>query len=265
VRNPSDELIRESNYARAGFAAHYNAYRASPPDVLLDLLCRLARVERPALVVDLGCGTGLSTRAWSGRARRVVGVEANPAMLAEARDATPEWDVDYVEAYADATALDDACADVVTCSQSFHWMEPTATLAEVARILRPGGVFAAYDYDFPFVIEPELDAAIEACLERARAIRRAAPETPRRWAKSEHLARMSASDVFSHTREIVLHGESSGGAAQVIGSLLSIGPLLDYVQEDLADVRALAERVLGDRVVPWLVPYRVRVGITGGG
>ena len=258
--NPSDELIRESNYAREGFAAHYDAFRASPPDVLLDLLCRLARTHRPALVVDLGAGTGLSTRAWSGRAQRVVGVEANPAMLGQARDATPEWDVDYVEGYADATGLDDGCADIVTCSQSFHWMEPTATLAEVARILRSGGLFAAYDYDFPFVIEPALDAAVEACLERARGVRRARSSYPPRWGKSEHLERMAASGLFSRTREIVLHGESSGGVERVLGSLLSIGPLRDYVEEDVENVRRIAEQVLGDRIVPWLIPYRVRVG-----
>jgi SAM-dependent methyltransferase len=38
---------------------------------------------------------------------------------------------------------------LVTCSQSLHWMEPEPTFAEVARILRRGGVFAAYDYDWP--------------------------------------------------------------------------------------------------------------------
>src|SRR5262249_48629656 len=42
-------------------------------------------------------------------------------------------------------------------AQSFHWMEPTATLAEIARILRPGGLFAAYDYDWPPAIQWELD------------------------------------------------------------------------------------------------------------
>jgi len=46
-----------------------------------------------------------------------------------------------------ATDLPDGCADIVTCSQSLHWMVPESTFAEVARILRPGGVFATYDYD----------------------------------------------------------------------------------------------------------------------
>ncbi len=44
---------------------------------------------------------------------------------------------------------EEGTAGIVTCAQSFHWMEPESTFIEVARILRPGGVFAAYDYDRP--------------------------------------------------------------------------------------------------------------------
>ena len=47
------------------------------------------------------------------------------------------------------TGLASKTADLVTSSQSFHWMEPTSTLAEVARILRQGGAFCAYDCDWP--------------------------------------------------------------------------------------------------------------------
>jgi predicted TPR repeat methyltransferase len=78
----SRDLIDASGYDREGFADRYDRFRPRPPRVLLDVLCRYARVERPALVVDLGCGTGLSTRAWSGIAERAVGVEPNAAMLA---------------------------------------------------------------------------------------------------------------------------------------------------------------------------------------
>ena len=38
-----------------------------------------------------------------------------------------------------ATGLADACADIVTCAQSLHWMQPDVTFKEVDRILRPGG------------------------------------------------------------------------------------------------------------------------------
>src|SRR6266511_2234431 len=98
----SRDLIASSGYDRTGFAAHYDRFRPRPPRVLLDVLCRYARVERPALVVDLGCGTGLSTRIWSGVAEHVVGIEPNPAMLAAAERAPG---VEYREAFAHDTGL----------------------------------------------------------------------------------------------------------------------------------------------------------------
>src|SRR5439155_1377999 len=119
-----------------------------------------ARVERPRLVVDLGCGTGLSTRAWSGIAERVAGIEPNSAMLAVAEQAPG---VEYREAFAQETGFPNGVADVVTASQSLHWMEPAPTFAEAARILRPGGVFAAYDYDWRPAVESSVTAPCRSC------------------------------------------------------------------------------------------------------
>src|SRR4051812_18759361 len=120
-------LIETSGYDRTGFAAHYDRFRPRPPRDLLDVLCRYARTDRPARVVDLGCGTGLSTRAWSGVAERTIGIEPNAAMLASA-EAAPG--VEFRQAFADDTGLDVGSADIVTCSQSLHWMEPEPTFAE---------------------------------------------------------------------------------------------------------------------------------------
>jgi len=64
----SRQAIRQSGYLRAGFADHYDEFRPSPPAVLLDALTRYAGPSAPRLVVDLGSGTGLSTRAWAARA-----------------------------------------------------------------------------------------------------------------------------------------------------------------------------------------------------
>uniref|UniRef100_UPI001C2FFD80 class I SAM-dependent methyltransferase n=1 Tax=Lysinibacillus sp. GbtcB16 TaxID=2824761 RepID=UPI001C2FFD80 len=55
----------------------------------------------------------------------------------------------FVKGYSHELDLAGDFADVITCSQSFHWMEPQSTLREFARVLRPGGVFAAYDCDWP--------------------------------------------------------------------------------------------------------------------
>ena len=167
--DPADNLVL-TGFGRPGFAEDYDAVRPGTPEVLVDLLCQYARVERPRLVVDLGCGTGLSTEPWAARAERVVGVEPLPEMLAVARGRLPP-NVELVEAFAHETGLPDGSADVVVCVQSFHWMDPVPTLREVARILRPGGVFAAVDYDGPASLDWEVEQAAIRFREQARRLR----------------------------------------------------------------------------------------------
>jgi SAM-dependent methyltransferase len=254
-----DELIRSSGYDRAGFAQTYDANRPAPPAALLDLLCTYAGVDRPVLVADLGSGTGLSTRVWADRAQEVVGVEPNPVMRARAEARTRVWSVRYVEGYSSATGLPDGAADIVTCAQSFHWMEAEPTLAEAGRILRFGGVFAAYDYELPLVVHPGVDAAFDSYLERRRAGRERRGLAVAR--KDEHLARIKASGHFGFAREVALHGLTDGGAERVVGLARSIGPTFEELEPDLMELQVAAERALGDRVVRWLVPYRVRLGV----
>lgn len=263
----SEHLIATSGYDRPGFAARYDRFRPRTPHVLLDTLCRYARRERPALVVDLGCGTGLSTRIWSGRAERIVGIEPNAAMLAAA---LPADGAEYRQAFAQDTGLDDNCADIVTCSQSLHWMEPEPTFAEAARILRTGGVFAAYDYDWPPFVDPEVDKAFDEYQGRrgrareARGLKRGGDV----WRKSEHLDRMRASGRFRFCREVVLHSIEDGDAERIVGFARSLGmPVADMRDEELEEelrveeLGVVAQRVLGARTVPFVFGYRVRVGV----
>jgi SAM-dependent methyltransferase len=263
----SQRLIDTSGYERAGFAGGYDRFRPRPPRMLLELLCRYARASTPALVADLGCGTGLSTRAWSGLADRVVGVEPNQAMLAVAE---PAPGVEYRRAFAHETGLPDDAADVATCSQSLHWMEPEPVFAEAARILRPGGVFAAYDYDWPPIVDPELDAAYDAYARRRRELRerRGIQRGADRWEKRKHLERMRASGCFSYCREVVLHSLEDGDADRIVGFARSLGlPAADAQDAELenelrvGELEEVARTVLGDRTVPFLFGYRVRIGI----
>jgi len=265
----SQALIDNSGYERAGFADRYDRYRPRPPAVLLELLARYARVERPALVVDLGCGTGLSTRAWSGLAERVIGVEPNPAML-EAVHMAPG--VEYVQAYAQDTGLPEGAADIVTCSQSLHWMEPLPVFREAARLLRSGGVFAAYDYDWPPLVDPEVDLAYADYQERRRLLRarRGIQRGGDRWSKDGHLGRMRESGCFAWCREVVLHSLEDGDAERIGGFARSLGlPVADGDDEALErelgieELEAVARKVLGDRTVPFVFGYRVRLGVTG--
>src|ERR1035437_4594814 len=74
-RMPNPDSLRPGVERFLGFAPVYDRFRPQPPEVAVDVLCQIAQVERPGLVVDLGCGTGLSTRIWAGRAERVIGIE----------------------------------------------------------------------------------------------------------------------------------------------------------------------------------------------
>jgi SAM-dependent methyltransferase len=267
---PDDTHIHANVERFSGFADTYDRYRPQPPAVLVDILAQLAGTDRPALVVDLGCGTGLSTRIWADRAQAVVGIEPGDDMRREAEVRTTAPNFRYQSGFGHATGLPDACADIVTVSQALHWMEPEPTFAEIARILRPGGVFAVYDCDWPPAMHWEAEAAYNACMERVREVNRAHGLTSavKSWPKHEHLARMQASGRFRYTREILVHNIEMGNAERLIGLALSQGhvatPLKHGISEDelgLTDLRAVAARVLDDDPQPWYFSYRVRLGV----
>jgi SAM-dependent methyltransferase len=272
IEHYSGLFIKEGGYTEPEFAGGYDAHRPAPPAALLDVLCCEAQVERPGFVVDLGSGTGLSTRAWTDRADEVVGVEASEAMRARAEQETSAPNVRYVQAFAQDTGLPDGVADIVTCSQSLHWMEPEPTFAEVARILRPGGVFAAYDYDWPPICNWEVERAFTEMVQRLAAARKGTgtpPWTGRpRYDKPEHLERIQASGRFRYSREIGLHSRDHGHADRIVGMALSLGPLVVLLQggmseEELgvAQLRETAARTLGDRETEWFISYRVRLAV----
>jgi ubiquinone/menaquinone biosynthesis C-methylase UbiE len=264
-----DDLARElerSGYGAEGFADRYDAVRPRPPAALVELLAAVAG-GRPALVVDLGAGTGLSTRAWSGHADDVVGVEPNDAMRLRAAAATDAPNVRYAGGSSYATGVDEAAADVVTCSQSFQWMEPTATLAEVARILRPGGVFCAYEYQSlqtPFWEPERAWARMRETVGRLRQ-ERGLDRDQRRLPPS--LARLEKAGCFDDCRELAFHSLEEGDADRLVGFALSEGSATTLLaagatehEIGLTRLREVAATHIGDRPCAWWLGYRAWLG-----
>lgn len=256
-----------------GLADGYDGNRPTPPPAIVDVLCRYAGCDRPGLVADIGCGTGLSTRIWIGRAGDILGVEPCDDMRRRAGQATaaiPGGEaVRFVAGTSDHTGLADASVDIATCSQSLHWMEPEPTLAEIARILRPGGVFAAIDADMTPSFGGPAEVAFFALRRRTKALEAEYRPTPvKRWEKSEHLARMEASGHFAFAREVLAHAIEPGNGPRLVGLALSLGSLAALLahglSEDacgLTDLRREAA-ALGDAVIPFHWSYRVRLGVT---
>jgi SAM-dependent methyltransferase len=96
--------------------------------------------DEPCRVADLGAGTGIFTRILAGLGHDVVAIEPDSGMLERLRERTPG--VEALEGSAETIPLPDGSLDAVTAAQSHHWFANEAAYAEIARVLRPGGVFA---------------------------------------------------------------------------------------------------------------------------
>jgi SAM-dependent methyltransferase len=88
-------------------------------------------------VVDLAAGTGKLTRVLLPHATTLVAIEPSPAMREAFQLALP--DVPVIDGRAEAIPLPDASLDLVTVGEAFHWFRPAHAIAEIGRVLRPGG------------------------------------------------------------------------------------------------------------------------------
>jgi ubiquinone/menaquinone biosynthesis C-methylase UbiE len=254
-----------------GFADEYDTYRPKPPSILKEILLQISQVDRPKLVVDLGSGTGLSTRFWTDVADLAVGVEPNDDMRNKAATATRETNIVYRKGLSSQTGLSDESADIVTCSQSLHWMEPKSTFVEVARILRRGGIFAAYDCDWPPTTGIwEADQVYDAFSKSLAPIEKNHEDTHQvqKWAKHDHLNRMMESGSFRYVKEIVVHHVEKGTSDRFVGLLLSQGGIQSllrsgHTEEELgvSSFRTRCRALLGDVPRVWYWSYRVRLGV----
>ena len=126
-------------------------------------------------LLELGAGTGKLTRALTGSGARVIALEPVASMRACWPQTAPA--AEPLDAVAEAIPLGDASVDAVFAAQAYHWFDPEAATAEVARVLRPGGRGRA-DLE-PARRERRLDARAHAHpRRRARATRRATAAAP---------------------------------------------------------------------------------------
>jgi malonyl-CoA O-methyltransferase len=126
-------------------SASYDAAAALQERVRNELLLRLDELEQtPQAILDLGCGTGHSTRALKRRHPKAlsVAVDIAPGMLAQARRQA-RWPRRFERVRADAYALPfrDGSFDLVFSSLMLQWCDDLdAVFAEIARVLKPGGL-----------------------------------------------------------------------------------------------------------------------------
>jgi SAM-dependent methyltransferase len=133
-------------------------------------------------------------------------------------------------------------------------MDAQPVLAEAARILRPGGLFAAYDYELPPAIEPAVDAAFSEAF----------PVDSATWRqqKLQELEEVRASGAFAFAREVFVHGRDVWEAERVVAFALSLGQVSRRLVEGESEeqvVGGLREALAGRRLPVWW-SYDVVVG-----
>jgi SAM-dependent methyltransferase len=119
---------------------NYVKYRPTYPQAVVEVLTRECGLTPASIIADLGSGTGLLAQLFLANGNRVLGIEPNQEMR-EAGERLLAHDPNFisVDGTAEATSLPNACVDIVTAGQAFHWFDIAAARAECQRILKPGG------------------------------------------------------------------------------------------------------------------------------
>ncbi|MDX1672399.1 MAG: class I SAM-dependent methyltransferase, partial [Balneolaceae bacterium] len=133
-----DQFSKQSNA--------YKKYRPSYPDALFEYLSTLT--EEHELAWDSGTGNGQAAFSLVDFYTDVYATDPSEEQI---ENATPHPNITYRVERAEDCSLDDASVDLVTVAQALHWFDFYAFYAEVKRVLKEGGVFAAWTYGRPSI------------------------------------------------------------------------------------------------------------------
>lgn len=125
----------------SGHAADYARHRPTYPQTLYRWLADQSQGHD--LAWDVATGNGQAALALAESFAAVVATDASAAQVAEA----PQHPrVSFRVEPAEASSLQDQSVDLVTVAQALHWFDHPRFSAELRRVLRPGGLFAAWCY-----------------------------------------------------------------------------------------------------------------------
>lgn len=238
-----------------GAAPHYTIGRLPYPDGLEDAIADALALDGAGTLLDVGCGPGVLALRLADRFTRVIGLDPDPGMLAEAdrlADARGIANASWILARAEDLASHVAAGSVraATFGASFHWMDRDLVAALVHGALEPGGAFVHVGPGHP-TDRPASDVPVDditALIERylgssrraGRGIRLSSPS-----GEDDVLARLP----YDGPQRIVVPGRTLERTPdQVIANVLSssnAAPHLfgDRLDEFTTDLRNL----LGDR------------------
>jgi ubiquinone/menaquinone biosynthesis C-methylase UbiE len=248
------QFINEQNAATVERFIERLEFRAKDPTFTAyrEAYLRLLDLPRAEAVLDLGCGTGVVTRAIAARngfAGTVTGIDQSPEFIAAAeRLAAADGLGDRVEfAVGDAHALDlpDASFDVaVAHTLVSHVRDPLAVLAEAARVIRPTGSVAVFDGDYSSLTFACDDAQLGEAMELAvQSIIKSSPKVMRELPRLLPKAGLRLTATQAHVYAEAGSSRFLLNLAETYGPLAGSTGLVPVAQADawLAEQRRAAE------------------------
>lgn len=130
-------------------AAYYKKFRFEPSQEIIDLIFSYLeeRLPKPhGFTVDVGCGTGQSSRILAPYFKKVLGTDISEAQIEEAKKTPGAPNVSYSACPAEEVPVGDASVDLLTACAAVHWFNIEKFLKEVDRILKPRGCLAFFSY-----------------------------------------------------------------------------------------------------------------------
>ena len=108
---------------------------------------RVMKEGRLGELAEFGCGTGFYTQVLVGKADSVLATDISPGMLALAKERITAANVTFQVEDCQATSFPGEVFDTTFISLVIHFTEPEKTLAEMRRILKPGGTLIISNLD----------------------------------------------------------------------------------------------------------------------
>ncbi|KAE8580030.1 hypothetical protein XENTR_v10024278 [Xenopus tropicalis] len=130
-------------------ASHYQKYRLSPPQKIQDLILNYLgnRLKKPfGLAVDVGCGTGQTSRSLVPYFQKVLGTDISEAQIEQANHADGFPNLVYRVSAAEEIPAENASVDLITACAAVHWFDIEKFLKEADRVLKPCGCLAFFTY-----------------------------------------------------------------------------------------------------------------------
>ena len=215
--------VNEKNIERFnGFSGLYNDSRPIPPEIIIKSTLIYA-LKNPQIVVDIGCGTGLSTQIWKDTAQTIIGIDPNDEMREVAEKNVIADNISFRKGVSNDTGLPGDYADIVTVAQAFHWFDTDSSLPEIYRILKTDGILAIYDYDNPPSVDWVVEKAYLELWEKADVICLSQAKPAIMTDKSTIMNILNVFGKFRFVKEIACHKEEIYTPEKVIGIKLSQG------------------------------------------